>query len=84
MVPSVKHDEAAIHNIVGEVVSILTGFHNFILVETLRHAMNRLLGAVIPARVDPLLASLIPPKTVDLRHNWFLQVVWIANMDPIA
>lgn len=84
VVASVEHDEAAIHNVVGEVISILTGLHNFILVEALRHAMDRLLGTIIPTRVDPLLASLIPPKTVDLRHNWFLQVVRVANVDPIA
>lgn len=84
VVPSMKHDEAAVHNIVGEMVSILTSLHDFILVEALRHAVDRLLWTVVPARVDPLLASLIPPKTVNLRHDWFLQVVRIANMNPIA
>lgn len=84
VVPCMKHHIAAVDNVIQDMVTILSRLHHFVLIEALRHAMHRLLWSVVPARIDPFLAGLVLPQTVNLRHNRLLEVIGVANVYPIA
>ena len=79
-----KHDKATVKQLANLMVSILSRFDDFVFEEKLFVSVDCLLRAVIPARIDPFLPSPILPGPEYLCDNWFSQVIWIPNMNPIA
>lgn len=84
VVTRVEHHEAAIHNVLSRVIAVPASLHHFVLVEALRGSVHRLLRAIVPARIDPLLLCLVLPHSVDLGHYGLFQVVRVADVDPVA
>lgn len=84
VVAGVEHDEAAVHDVVDPVVAVLARLHDLVSVEALRHAVDCLLRTVVPARVDPFLSRLVLPESLDLRNYGLLQVVHVADVNPVA
>jgi len=79
-----EHNEAPAFNLFDPMVSILAGLHNLVLIEMLVESVNGLFRPVIPACVDPILTGRIRPRFEYLCHDGLIQVIWIANMNPIT
>lgn len=79
-----EHDEATVVNFLDAVVTILARLDDLVLKEVLLKPMDRLLGAVVPAGIHPLVANTILPGPINLGNNRFPWVVGVGNMDPVT
>lgn len=84
VVSCMKHHEAAVHDVFHGVITVTGSLHDFVLVETLRDPVHRLLGAIVPTSVDPLLLCFVLPHAIDLGHNGLGQIVRVADVNPVA
>lgn len=84
VVASEEHDETAIYNLVDGMIAILSSLDNLILIEVAIEAVDGLLGTVIPAGIDPLVALGILPCAVDLGDNRLGEVVCVLEVNPVA
>lgn len=81
--PCHKHDEAPVEDIFDLVVAVLPRLDHLVLKEVFLEAVHRLLGSVVPARVNPFLTSAILPGSIDLRHDGLGEVIRIPDVNPI-
>lgn len=79
-----EHDEAAVDYFIDGMVAILAGLDDFILIEVTVEAMDSLLGAIVPASVDPFVAICVLPGTVKLSHNGLGEIVGVLDVHPVA
>jgi hypothetical protein len=84
VVASEEHYEAAVHNFIDLVISVLPSLDDLILEEVFFVLMDRLLRPVVPACIDPLQSLRILPGTIYLSHNRLCEIIWILEMNPIA
>ena len=79
-----KHDEAPVNDLVNSMISILTRLDNLFRKKVLFELMDRLLGSVVPASVDPIFAVAVLPGTIDLSNDRFRHIVGILDVYPIS
>jgi len=84
VIASDEHDKASINHLVNGMIAILTRLYNFVLVEVSVIAMDSLLGSVVPACVDPLVAVLVLPSTIELRDDGLSEIICILNVYPVT
>ncbi len=84
VVPGDEHDEAAVLYLVDTVVTVLARLDHLAVVEEFIIAVDGLFGAIVPARIYPLLPCAVLPRPEDLRYDRFLEIVGIANMNPVT
>ena len=79
-----EHHEALGKDLVDMMISVLSGLHNFVCVKFLLSPVNGLFRAIIPAGVDPDLPFMVLPRTEDLPNGWFVRIIRVDDVDPIA
>jgi len=65
------------------VVTVLTGFDDFVLIKPLLDPMYSLFRAIIPTCVDPYLPIGIFPGTEDLGYCGLVRIIWVYKVNPI-
>lgn len=79
-----EHDVALSENFVNVVVTVLASFDDFVLVKLLLHPVHGLLGAVIPASVDPDLAIGVFPGSENLCYCGYVGVIGVNDVNPVT
>lgn len=83
-VARVEHDEAFAFHFINAVITVPTRLHDLVGEEVFVEAVHCLLGSIIPAHIDPVLALRILVCAVYLSRDRLCQVIRILNVHPIS
>jgi hypothetical protein len=84
VVPGDEHNEAAVHDFVDAMITILTSLDHFVFQKVSIETMHSLLGSVVPTGVHPLSAIRILPGAINLGHDGLGEIVRILYVHPVA
>lgn len=79
-----EHDKAPINDLLDGVVAVLRRLGDLVLIEVLVLVVHGLLGAVVPAGVDPALALGVLPEPEDLSNDGLGQIICVVDVNPVA
>lgn len=79
-----EHNKTAIDYLIDRMIAVLASLDDLVLVEVAVIAMDCLLGAIVPASIDPLVTAGILPGAVKLCNDRLREIVSILDVYPVA
>lgn len=79
-----EHDETSVDNFINGMITVLSCLDDLVLVKVTIETVHGLFWPVVPTCIHPFAAFLILPGSVNLRHNWFREVVRVLDVNPVS